>query len=74
MTPQGQQASDIADWAFADSSRRDEALNKIRELARAADSDQALREIQDAGTMVSRLAPAARTMPPDTISGQLAGQ
>lgn len=70
-TPQGRQAEMISDWAFADPSRREEALQRISELARQADSEQALREIQDAGTMISRLAGA--TMPAgDLISRQAA--
>jgi hypothetical protein len=76
MTPDGQQAMAIARWAWADPSGRvGEAISKVRALASSA-TGQALAEIQDAGTMLSRLAGTLDTGPvvaEGTIIGQLAG-
>ena len=58
MTPQGTQAYAILDWAYEDPAERAaEGLRRVSELARSltADGGQALREVQDAGTMLSRL-------------------
>ncbi len=55
-TVQGKQAYDILDWAYEDPpGRAAEAVQRVDELARSADGD-ALAEIQDAGSMLSRLA------------------
>lgn len=71
-TTPGQQAYKILDWAYEDpQARAAEAVRKVNDLARTADG-AALREVQDAGTMLSRL---AGTLTKDattaTISGQL---
>lgn len=72
LTETGQQAEQIRRWAWSDpAARADDGLARLDELARSAEG-QALREIQDAWTMLSRLrgtladvrpAPAARTIP-----------
>ena len=55
-TEQGKQAYAILDWAYEDpQGRAAEAVRRVGELARTADGD-ALREVQDAGAMLSRLA------------------
>jgi hypothetical protein len=70
MTPQGQQAYKILDWAYEDpQARAAEAVRKVDVIARAADGD-ALREVQDAGTILSRLAGTV-SGGATTISGQL---
>jgi hypothetical protein len=75
MTPAGTQALRIARWAWEDPAGRvASALAQVREMAAAADG-QELREIQDAGTMLSRLAGTLDTEPvnsADTIMAQLA--
>lgn len=70
MTLAGGKAAGIAKWAWGDpASRVQTAIEQVRELAaQTADPDE-LAEIQDAGTMLSRL---AGTLRPQTISAQLA--
>jgi hypothetical protein len=72
MTPQGQQADAILGWVFDDpEGRAAEGLRRLNELAAAAENgSQALREIQDAGTTVSRMLPDP---PARTISDQMGG-
>lgn len=79
MTPAGQQAMTIARWAWDDPAGRVQtAIEQVRGMASTADG-QELREIQDAGTMLHRLAGTlneADTEPvagEDTILQQLAG-
>lgn len=56
MTPQGKQAYAILDWAYEDpQGRAADAVRRVDDLARSADG-QALREVQDAGAMLARLA------------------
>jgi hypothetical protein len=71
MTPQGQQAEAIVDWVFGDiASRAEDGMRRLDDLATAEPAgSQALREIQDAGTVVSRLLPSG----PATISDQMGG-
>jgi hypothetical protein len=74
LTEQGQQANRILAWVFDDpDGRAAEGMRRLNALAETA-TGQALTEIRDAGTTVSRMIPPARTMPSDTISSQLAGQ
>jgi hypothetical protein len=57
-TVQGRQAYAILDWAYENpAARAAEAVARVDELARSADGD-ALAEVQDAGSMLSRLAGA----------------
>jgi hypothetical protein len=76
MTPAGAEALRIARWAWEDPAGRVQiAIEQVRGMASAADG-QDLREIQDAGTMLSRLAGTLDTEPvtgDDTLIGQLAG-
>lgn len=70
LTPQGKQAQQIVDWAWDQPAERAaEGLRRISALAATAEG-QALIEIQDAGTMLARLAGA--TIQPETISSQVA--
>lgn len=73
MTPEGQEADRIRKWAWeAPAIRVQDAISQIDDIARRAGlSPQALREVQDAGTMLSRL--AGTTMAPASISSQLQG-
>lgn len=69
LTPEGQQASQITDWAWQDPGPRvAEARRRLDALAESADG-QALAEIQDAARMLARL--AGTLEPSDTISSQL---
>lgn len=69
LTPEGQQASKITDWAWEDPGLRvAEARRRLEALAVGADG-QALAEIQDAAKMLARL--AGTVNPSDTISSQL---
>lgn len=70
MTPQGQVADRIRKWAWQHPDRVGEAIDQVNELALQAEGPQALREIQDAGTMLARL--KGSTMAP-SISSQLQG-
>lgn len=76
MTPRGQQALSIAQWAWEDPAGRVQtAIQQVRGLASTATGDE-LAEIQDAGTMLHRLAGTLDTGPvngEDTILQQLAG-
>lgn len=76
MTPGGLQAERIARWAWDDPAGRVQAaIEQVRELAENADG-QELREIQDQGVTLSRLAGTLDTEPvegQDTILQQLAG-
>jgi hypothetical protein len=76
MTPDGQRALSIAKWAWEDPAGRvASALSQVREMAIAATGAE-LREIQDAGVMLSRLAGTLDTGPvvgEGTLLGQLAG-
>jgi hypothetical protein len=71
MTPEGQRALDLAQWAWADPRGRvQQALSEVSGMAATA-TGQALSEIQDAGTMLTRL---AGTLEPETITQQLASE
>lgn len=76
MTPLGQQALAVAKWAWEDPPGRVQtAIEQVRGMASAATGDE-LTEIQDAGTMLHRLAGTLDTEPvdgQDTILQQLAG-
>lgn len=76
MTPRGQQALSIAQWAWEDPAGRVQtAIQQVRGLASTATGDE-LTEIQDTGTMLHRLAGTLDTGPvngEDTILQQLAG-
>lgn len=74
MTADGAQARSIMRWAWQDpAGRAVGALERVNELAAAAQpGSQALLEIQDAGTMLSRLVGTLNTA--STVSAQLAGQ
>lgn len=79
MTPGGQIALDIAEWAWEDPAGRvSEAISRVHQMAALAEG-QELNEIQDAGTMLHRLAGTldqADTGPvigEDTILQQLSG-
>ena len=68
MTPEGQRALDLAQWAWADPRGRvQQALDEVSAMAATA-TGQALNEIQDAGTMLTRL---AGTLDSETITQQL---
>ena len=70
MTPEGMQAEQILDWAWDDPDlRAAEAHDRLAKLAEGA-TDQALIEIQDAGTMLARL--SGPTMRVNTITSQAA--
>ena len=61
MTPGGQQARNIAEWAWQDPAGRvQQAIEQVRELASSAEGRE-LAEIQDSGTMLSRLASSLDT-------------
>jgi len=56
-TLQGRQAYGVLSWVYEDpAARAAEGRSRVRELARSA-TGAALREIQDVGTMLARLAP-----------------
>lgn len=71
MTPEGRKASEITDWAWQDPRARiPEARRQLGALAEHA-TGPALAEIQDAGTMLARL--AGSLAPAGTIGEQLQG-
>lgn len=76
MTPIGQQALALAQWAWEDPAGRVQtAIEQVRGMASTAEG-QELREIQDVGVSLSRLAGTLDTEPvvgEDTLIGQLAG-
>lgn len=78
MTLAGSKAAGIARWAWQDpQARAVQALSAVHELATQAASRDELAEIQDAGTMLSKLAGTlhpepALTAPADLITYQLA--
>jgi hypothetical protein len=56
LTPEGQQAADIASWAWEDPAGRvDEAIRQVGALAQTLPDGKALMQVQDAGTMLARL-------------------
>lgn len=60
MTPGGQIAADLAEWAWEDPAGRvSEAISKVNDMADLAQG-QELNEIQDAGRMLYRLAGTLR--------------
>jgi hypothetical protein len=68
MTMTGGKAAGIARWAWGDPAGRvQQAIAEVRELANAETDPAALSEIQDAGTMLSRL---AGTLEPVTLAAQ----
>jgi len=72
LTPEGKRAYAILAAAQADHGRIGGAQQQIGDLAlQVTNGSQALREVQDAGTILHRLAGVAR---PVTISGQVAGR
>ena len=76
MTIEGGKAAGIAKWAWQDPAGRvEQAISEVRELANTVTDPAALAEIQDAGTMLSRLASSVRRQPPPepepTIGDQL---
>jgi hypothetical protein len=73
LTPAGQRAGQIRRWAWEDPpARAQDALAQVSRLADGEGDPQALREIQDAATMLTRL--AGSIMTPETISGQMGMQ
>ena len=73
LTPEGAEAYRILRWAQEDpAGRKADAHRQVNDLARPLLGDtaqaQALAEVQDAGTMLSRLAVAE----PETITAQAA--
>lgn len=72
MTPIGQHASDILEWAYGSPKDRVElAIQQVSELARRDLSQQERNEVTDAGTMLSRLQDSLATIPAETISSQV---
>lgn len=74
MTAAGAEARSVMRWAWqAPQERAVGALERVNEMAAAAEpGSQALLEIQDAGTMLSRLVGTLNIA--STVSAQLAGQ
>jgi len=71
LTPDGTEAYRILRWAQEDpAGRKAEAVRQVNDLARPllGQDSQALAEVQDAGTMLSRLVGAE----PETITAQAA--
>lgn len=71
LTAAGGKAAGLARWAWQDPENRvQQAIAQVRELAQQATSADELAEIQDAGTMLSRLAGTLEP-PAELISAQL---
>lgn len=81
MTAAGVEARSVARWAWQDPQERAVgALERVNEMAARASDPQALREIQDAATMLSRLVSSVNRAPasddadsPQLLSSQLSG-
>lgn len=67
LTPAGQQAKQIARWAWDDpQARAREGLSRVTDLARATDDPAALEQVSDAVAMLTRL---VGTLAPEQPTG-----
>lgn len=65
-TPEGQRAQQILDWAYeAPGTRASDGLRRVNAIA-ARTTGRALLEVQDAGSMLARLA----SVPPGTYADE----